>query len=138
MSEAELLNEVHFLLERSNYLTQWWASMSLGLILVAHFAKESLNLVFVSLLLLLIYISFSVNMWGQFIDALVPISAFRADLEILRAAGSTAMGTDAILAREGARLWDVFTYPVSLIGLFLGSIYYLVYSYMQARKHSTN
>lgn len=41
MSEAQTLGEMRFLLERSNYLTQWWASMSLGLILVAHFAQKS-------------------------------------------------------------------------------------------------
>ena len=111
--------------------------MSLGLILVAHFARESLNLIFVSLLLL-VYISFSVNMWGQFTTALAPIQSFRADLEILQAAGNTSMGTDAFLATEDIKPWHIFTYPVSLFGLFLGSIYYLLYSYLQARKHSTS
>ena len=111
--------------------------MSLGLILVAHFAQKSLNLVFVSILLL-VYVSFSVNMWFQFSDALAPIVAFRADLELLQASGTTSKGTNAILARASVRPWDIFTYPASLFGLFLGSIAYLLYSYRHARKDSSN
>ena len=84
--------------------------MSLGLILVAHFAQKSLNMAFVSILLL-VYVSFSVNMWFQFSDALAPVLAFRTDLEMLQAVGTTSKGTDTILARGSVRPWDIFTYP---------------------------
>ena len=137
MSEAELLAEIQFLLERSNYLTQWWASMSLGLILLAHFGRKSLNLPIV-IVILLVYVSFSINMWGQFQQALAPYDAFRSDLETLQAAGNTTNGTDAILSDRGVRPWHIFTYPVSMFGLFLGSIFYLLYSYRQTRNRVTN
>ena len=133
MSEAELLTEIQFLLERSNYLTQWWASMSLGLILVAHFGRKSLNLPVV-IVLLFVYVSFSINMWGQFQLALAPYDAFRADLLVLQEAGNTTMGTDAILSDRGVRPWHAITYPGSMAGLFLGSIFYLLYSYLQVRR----
>jgi hypothetical protein len=56
---------------------------------------------------------------------------------MLPEAGPVSTGIERFLAGGGQRPWDIFTYPVSISGLFFGSISYLLYSYLQARKDST-
>ncbi|MEP1471753.1 MAG: hypothetical protein ABJK25_12330 [Halieaceae bacterium] len=134
MSEPEILELVFTIFDRYWNVVQWWASVSFGLLLVAHFAAERLRLhwvvgvvVLYAVYSLWVYLLLDYNMEVAF--------AYIRDL-------SAIIGTDP--ASEGTQM--LLTHPLALYGIKLGWIAltatylacngYLIYTYVMVSRRS--
>ena len=134
MSESEILEFIFDVYDRYWTVVQWWASVSFGLLLVAHFAADRLRLqwlvgvvVLYAIYTLWVYLLLDYNMDIAF--------AYMRDLQAL-------LDNDSVL--EGTQV--LFTHPLGLYGIQLGWIAllatylacngYLIYSYVAVSRQS--
>ena len=127
MNEADLILAWGEISAHLWTIIQFWASISFGIIAVAHFAPENLNR-FLVVLLIALYTLFSVYCAGLFIS----------DIELLLALYKEAEAALAQRTGEAIFLSAFINYPPSsgapfiLIGLplvYLGCIAYLIHRY---------
>lgn len=131
MSEAEILYQFTLFQDRTWETIQWWVSMSLGLVAVAHFGGKSLTKP-LFILLLTLYISFTV-----FMATYVNISQERmlASLEDLAALPPDQLSftSGTVLAGNTDSIIFSLSMTICLFGVFAGSIYFLYYTYKASR-----
>lgn len=128
MNEAELILAWGEISGHLWTIVQFWASISFGVIAVAHFASEKLNH-FLVLLVIFLYTLFSIYCGGFY------VSDIQLLLALYEEAGSllTERGEDAVFLTAFANYPQVWTGALfGLLGLpsiYLGSIAYLIYRY---------
>jgi len=132
MTEDQILNQWHALIDHWYLLLQWWAGISFGVIAVAHFAADKLKWPIV-IVVLLVYVSQTANTFLYAIKMSGLVAGIRHELELLRDSGSaSAIGTAWLDSQDPP--WSQLTYSVAAGGLFIGCISYLVYRYVEQRR----
>ncbi|MGC5198187.1 hypothetical protein, partial [Aphanothece microscopica] len=79
MTENDLIDAIFAIYDRYWNIIQWWGSVSFGLIAVAHFAAEKLN-VYLLLLLVMLYSLFTGWVALDYFFNVQILSGFNADL----------------------------------------------------------
>lgn len=130
MTEAEIVYQLSEAANRSWSLLQWWVSISFGLLVVAHVASEKLN-AFLLLMVITLYVSFSLlvgNIWRRYAGT---VAAYKEDLQALVESGAeVARGTNYWIHHEGIKLLAAFV----LVFTFICVIAYLLYCYRESRR----
>lgn len=133
MSEAEITFQVSEYLNRMWGMQQWWASISIGVLIMAHLASSKLNmlLLFISLGL---YTSYTLYMLQMSQENVETIFALANDLEVLVASG--AVNSDNSREILQIRSTNPILFYVTFVGTYISVVAYLVYSYFNARAES--
>lgn len=132
MTEDQLLTEWHLLIESWFYLLQWWVGLSFGVVGVAHFAAKKLTLPAV-VLILVVYVSHTLNslFYLTKVDAIT--DGIAAELQLLLDMGEATQVARAWLESQDPA-WASIPYFAAGAGVFVGSIAYLIMSYVQSRR----
>jgi hypothetical protein len=131
VSEAELMESLFSIFDRYWAVVQWWASVSFGLLLVAHFAADRLRGLWVTGIIFL-YVSYSAWVYLLLQYNVEVAKAMMGDLQELVTAGTASSGTGVAVSSPLVLIGtDIGTLALSCT--FLGCIAYLLYSYY-ARK----
>lgn len=131
MTESEIVYQISEILNRLWVIQQWWASVSFGVLIVAHLASKQLNGVLVSALLFL-YSVYSFYMWDLLgINAGI-LNGFVNDLQQMSESGHTLTsgGNAYILERR----LSYFLVPLTLFGTYFCTAGYLVYGYFKGKS----
>lgn len=129
MTEADLIDTIFAIFDRYWNMIQWWGSVSFGLIAVAQFAVDRLNVFLLSLLILL-YTLFTAWVGIYYFFNLELLWGFRQDLAEL---GSMAHhGTKALLTSRTV-VKGVILQDVAVVLTFFSSIAYLIFSFFTRR-----
>jgi hypothetical protein len=128
MNEAEMILAWGEISGHLWTIVQFWASISFGVIAVAHFASEKMN-DFLVLLVIFLYTLFSIYCGGFYISDIQLLLALYQEAEFLLA----ERGEEAVFLTAFANYSPWWTGVLfGLIGLpsiYLGSIAYLIYRY---------
>lgn len=132
VTEADILEQLFNLYDRYWVIVQWWASVSFGIIMIAHFASEKIG----AFLLLSILVLYSIySLWLYFLlDYNMSISfGLIDDLGSLADVGDLTEGARATLENRSG-LYGVWLGLLALPVTFTACAGYLIYSYVHARK----
>ena len=132
MTEVEIVNHISALYDRYWVMVQWWASLSFGLIAVAHLAADRLTAYLLSLILIL-YLVYSVWMLNFYLYNLYALDGFLSDLGVLRDSTNLSSGSLAYLEGDGLGI-GLLLQNIAMTVTFLGCIAYLVYSFVNRRN----
>ena len=133
MPDLLIVEQLRLALSQAYSLMQWWASVSFGLLAVAHFGKDQLNRVFVVILSLL-YAAFTLYTLVNIGSFFREFGGYRADLRVIAETGEISAGALAWITptRMGALL--IPSFAICTLGIFFGVLFYLVYSYRRERR----
>ncbi len=133
MSEAEIAYQMSEYLNRIWTMQQWWASISLAVLVMAHLASARLNL-FLVLISLALYTSYTLYMAQMMRANIETVYALASDLEVLINSGAVNSNN----AREmiSIKHSNPFLYYLTFGGTYLSVCAYLLYSYFKARGES--
>jgi hypothetical protein len=113
-------------------LTQWWASISLGLIAVARFARAQLNGPVLALIIA-VYVLFTV---GAYVEHLRLIGSILSGYEVLETirdqSGLSAMG-EYVLTESWWGFIPGITFNLAWYVTFIGTVSFLIYSWKKAK-----
>ena len=131
MSEAEITYQVSEYLNRIWMMQQWWASVSIGVLIMAHLASSRLNLLLV-IMSLALYTAYTFYMLQMTAENFESIAALVRDLQALMDAGVALSN----FAREQIDIMntDGTLYFVTFGGTYVCVVAFLLYSYAKARK----
>ncbi|MDO3385489.1 hypothetical protein QWI17_06500 [Gilvimarinus sp. SDUM040013] len=138
MSEYETVYLFSEYINRTWAVMQFWASVSFGLIALAHFASKHLN-VFLTLLVSVLYAAFSVYVMVILRVSGVVADGFLAQLQVMvDASDSVNLGTQAILASAPTAMQNAIIVS-SFFGVFVGALLYLWVSVVRThrKQHAT-
>ena len=130
MSEADITYQMSEYLNRIWMMQQWWASVSIGVLVMAHLASSRLNifLVLVSLALYTAYTAYMLQMSEANMDS---VYALVRDLQVLADSGVRlshfAQGQIDIMNT------DITLYLITFGGTYVSVVAYLIYSYKKGR-----
>lgn len=132
MSEAEITYQISEILNRVWAMQQWWASISVGVLIMAHLAANKLNffLLIISLSLYTAYTIYMYQMMGVNYGTIVDLLA---DLEVLVNSGSVVSNTAVGLLKVPQASAVLFF--ITYVGTYVGVMSYLIYSYVKARAN---
>ena len=136
MSEYEILDLINATENQRLNLLQWWGAITFGLIALAHFASEKLNLILVVLVLTL-YVSFSVFMFTLFAGNQQEGLQFVAQLKVMQDAGISLSPVSQANIADQPSLVQAIGYQLAVGGAFAGSNAYLAYAYWKSRSPSS-
>lgn len=133
MSEAEVLEQLFSIFDRYWTIVQWWASVSFGVIMIAHFAADKLK-AFLLITVLVLYVLYSTWVYLLLVyNVDIAYGLFR-DLDALSRAGALeSFGAQAVLENPFVG-YGTSLGMVALPATFLACIGYLLYAYIHARK----
>ena len=125
----ELAEQLNMIIDRYWGIYQWWTSISIGLLLVAHFASKNLNIFSLSFLLLLYFI-YTIWNYQMMSYNLGLMNGYYEELQVLRDAGETSPVIAAYLnGNEGA----IYGFISSGMLLF-GTTSYLIYMFVRSNR----
>lgn len=130
MTESEIIENVFKIFDRYWSMIQWWASVSFGLIAVAHFAVEKLSRALVALLILL-YVLFTAWVVDFYLFNVQILAGFRQDLSQLGDSahfGSRALLESSII-KGGLVLQDI-----AFVMTFFSAVGYLIYTFARYQR----
>ena len=133
MTEAEIAFQVSEYLDRVWSMQQWWASVSIGVLVMAHLAAEKLNLFLVCISLAL-YTTYTLYMQQMSRENVETVFALLRDLEVLVDSGKVS-------SNNAEELLEILTINPVLFILTFGGTYicvvsYVIYSYVNMRRYS--
>lgn len=132
MTEAEIAFQVSEYLDRVWSMQQWWASVSIGVLVMAHLAAEKLNLFLVCISLAL-YTTYTLYMQQMSRENVETVFALLRDLEVLVDSGKVS-------SNNAEELLEILTINPVLFILTFGGTYicvvsYVIYSYVKMRSY---
>jgi hypothetical protein len=132
MTEAEIAYQVSEYLDRVWSMQQWWASVSIGVLVMAHLASDKLNLFLVGISLAL-YTTYTLYMQQMSRENVETVFALLRDLEVLVDSGEVS-------SNNAEELLEILTINPLLFILTFGGTYvcvasYVIYSYIKIRGH---
>lgn len=135
MSEAEIAYQVSEIYNRVWSIQQWWASISIGLLILAHLASEKLNL-FLVVFIMALYSSFSLYVFNILGRNWNTVTHYIQDLQGLVDVGQKlSSGTLTLLEPQSEIVTTLII--IVLIATFMGCNTYLVYSYLKERRNKS-
>ena len=126
MSEAELLLASEAL-DRMWSLIQWWASISFGLLVIAHIAADRIGL-YLAVLISMLYTGFSFAVLRIAGRNMGIAESVVGDLRALEAAGNDLTMT-AQYWMQGAEPVTKIALPLIMVVTYIGVLGYFIYSY---------
>lgn len=131
MSEAEILELSA--LARSNLISaiQWWASVTFGLIALAHFGRKTLNLPLV-IIVISLYVAFSGWVGNLVVAQIAELGDLAADLRSLATDSYELSQTGSSLAlglSPSSAIAISLLAAVAIFGTFFSGIGYLIWTY---------
>ncbi len=135
MSEAEISYQISEYLNRLWTLQQWWASISIGVLVMAHLASKRLNLFFV-LISLGLYTSYTLYMLQMSRANIQTVWALAADLEAL--IQSDVVNSNNAHNMVSIRYSNPFLYFLTFGGTYLSVCAYLIYCYFKGRGDNSH
>ena len=132
MTEAEIALQVTEMYALSWTVQQWWASVSIGLLVLSHVAYDRLNVSLVTIIVVL-YTAFSAYLLQILDSQAVTVADYLSDLRTIAESGYTlTAGTQALIDSENTA--SVVLVVVALWGTYVGCIAYLIYSYIRGKR----
>ena len=131
MSEAEITFQISEILNRLWVMQQWWASVSIGVLVMAHLASSRLNLLLI-IISLSLYTSYTLYMHQMSAENVKDMQALAGDMQALIDSG-VAQSNTALRQVQTVNA-DVRLYRVTFLGTYLCVVIYLIYSYTRSRK----
>ncbi|RLQ22582.1 hypothetical protein DWB85_06240 [Seongchinamella sediminis] len=130
MTEAEISFQISEYLNRIWTLQQWWASISIGVLVMAHLASKRLNL-FLVLISLGLYTSYTLYMAQMSRVNIETVWALATDLEALIQSGAVNSNNarNIVAVKYSNPLLYYLTFP----GTYLSVCAYLIYCYCKDR-----
>lgn len=133
MNEAEISYQMSEYLNRLWTIQQWWASVSIGVLIMAHLATSRLNLFLVSISLGL-YTSYTLYIVQMLRENMNTIYALAADLKAL-------IQSDVVNSNNANQMISImeanpFLFYLTFGGTYLSICSYLIYSYYKARSNN--
>jgi hypothetical protein len=137
-TEAELLELIVLRLQLTDGILQWWASVSFAVIALAHFGRKSLNLPIV-IVVLGSYIAFTLSLNSAFFMHQQVLDGHTEDLAAMASVSDVSESSKQYLNSmdSNAPVLAISFYLIAYFGSFLGSIFYLLYSYRVNRRGSS-
>ena len=132
MTEAEIALQIAEMYHLVWTVQQWWASISLGLLVLAHVAYERLNLFLVTIIIVL-YTAFSAYLLLIVDGQSNTITHYLADLQALAESGHE-LATGTLTYMEPRSKVSVALTVITLWGTYAGCTAYLLYSYIKGRR----
>ena len=134
MQESDLFELFQLAMDSMWSHLQWWTGMSVGLLAVANFARERLNLIQV-LGISVLYVAFS---WYTQINVSMQLglsSGFSVELARLQESGNLSPGgSEALISTIETTQMLPVPLTISILGLFLGALAYLWGVYLKERR----
>ena len=133
MNEAEIIVAWGEVSAHLWTILQFWASISFGIIALAHFAPERLNNFLVAFVIFL-YTVFSFMCGGLYLSDFELLAALYEEADILL----SERGEGAIFLSKFAQYQNMSGVPILLFGfpsIYLGCIAYLIYRYRGERQN---
>ena len=132
MTEAEIAFQVSEYLDRVWSMQQWWASVSIGVLVMAHLASDKFNLFLVCISLGL-YTTYTLYMQQMSHENVETLFALLRDLEVLVDSGKVS-------SNNAEELLDILVINPMLFILTFGGTYicvvsYVIYSYAKTRGY---
>ena len=132
MTEAEIAYMVSEYLDRVWSMQQWWASVSIGVLVMAHLASDKLNLLLVCISLGL-YTTYTLYMQQMSHENIETVFALLRDLEVLVDSGKVS-------SNNAEELLNILAINPALFILTFGGTYicvvsYVIYSYVKTRGY---
>ena len=127
MTEAELLMFASEAIDRLWSLLQWWASISFGLLLVAHIASSRIG-AYLAVLVPLLYTCFSFGVVTMIRRNLGIVESVYKDLRVLQAA-DIELSITAEYMVQGSGIAGSLLIPLALLATYIGVVGYFIYSY---------
>jgi hypothetical protein len=126
MTEAETLYQISVHQEIELVILQWWVSVSIGLLALAHFLSKKLNL-YVLLLLIGTYVAYSLYMFTHLKWTFEQQTRLMTHLATLEQQGVLNSASEYIVENLNNPL-AMWSFSLSVFALFLGTIVYVIYS----------
>lgn len=130
MSEYEILDILAKTEDQRFNLIQWWAGVTFGLIALSHFAGRKLNL-FLVVLVVLLYIGFTLFVGDLFFGNLTQAELHREDLAAMLAQGMPLSEVSRNIIAEQPQVLRGIGFYLAVVGAFFGSICYLIYAFVR-------
>lgn len=127
MSEAELLLLGSESLDRMWSLIQWWASISFGLLVIAHIAADRIG-IYVAVLVSMLYTGFSFVVHRIAQRNMGIVESIVGDLRVLKTAGVDLTMT-AQYWMQGTDPGVKIAMPAVIIFNYISILGYFIYSY---------
>ncbi|MEP5570097.1 MAG: hypothetical protein ABJN62_19810 [Halioglobus sp.] len=131
MTEAELVMVASEAFDRVWSLLQWWASVSFGLLVVAHIASHRIG-TYLAILVPVLYTCFSLGIVAIMRRNLGIVQSVYEDLGILQAT-DIELSVTAKYMMQGAGIVGDLALPIALLATYVGVIGYFIYSYRTER-----
>lgn len=135
MSEAEIVHQLSEIFNRVWSMQQWWGSISIGVLILAHIAADRLN-AFLVAFVVAVYSAFSFYVWRLMARNWNTINHYLRDLQALADAGER-LSSGTLTYMEPQSPVVMILVPVTLIAVFAGCNAYLLYRYWKCRRQST-
>lgn len=132
MTEAEIVYQMSEIFNRAWTIQQWWASISFGLLLVAHVAAERLN-GFLLVMLLTLYCAFTALVQQMLSRNVEMVYGYRESLQQMIEDGVELSAGSLVFARPNPWYHEAIAW-IALVGTFLGTSSYLVYRYWSENR----
>ncbi len=133
MTEFEIILLINENANRLWTIMQFWASVSFGLIIVAHIAVKKLHLAMV-LVLSFLYIGFSLFALSMLKLISGVSDGYLMDLEVIVQSGKDLSHAGKILVSNNVDGGTLLLITMTFLGTFLSSITFLWYSYFSKRN----
>lgn len=134
MTEAEIVYQISEAYNRSWSIQQWWASISVGLLILSVVGSEKLNLVIVAVVVSL-YSAFSFNLFMVLLGINEIASNYVADLHVLADSGYQLTSGSLAYTEPGSEVGAALNL-IALFGTYLGCATYFMYSYFNSKRHN--
>jgi len=132
MTESEIVYQISEAYNRTWSIQQWWASISVGLLIISTVASDKLN-IFIVALVVSLYSVFSFNLF-MILTAINNVSSsYVADLHALAASGHVLANGSIAYADPGSEIGVALTL-LALIGTYLGCVIYFIYSFYRTKR----
>ena len=133
MSEAEIAYQISETFNRIWSMQQWWASISVGMIVLAYVASEKLNTFLVTIVIFL-YSAFSFYIFQLLGRNWESINGYITDLQRLADSGQElAAGTLVYMRPQNPIV--VALIIITMFGTYAVCSAYLVYSYFRGKRN---
>ncbi|MDX1736414.1 MAG: hypothetical protein R3228_18700 [Halioglobus sp.] len=130
MTEAELIYQASEYLNRIWSMQQWWASISIGVLIMAHIASARLNLLLI-IICLGLYTSYTLYMLQMSGENYDTIFALATDLQTLIESGEAK--THAAIEMADIRSTSPVMYYITFGGTYLSVVAYVLYAFWRSR-----
>jgi hypothetical protein len=132
MTESEIVYQISEAYNRSWSIQQWWASISVGLLILSTVAAEKLNFVIITVVVSL-YSAFSFNLFMILTVINKVTSSYVSDLHALADSGHMLASGSFAYTEPGSEIGVALTL-VALFGTYLGCVTYFIYSFYKNKR----